>query len=598
MGPPRPRCCLNVGITGHRLNRVDQAELDATTPELERLFGALASTTSKLHGQAHEFFADAPPALRALSGLAEGADRHIAGIASHAGFALQAVLPFHRDDYALDFDTDGSCAEFRSLLARAERVFELPGERGGREHAYEMVGHALVAHSELLVALWDGHAPRGRGGTAAVVALALARGMPVIHVQPGAPVRVLWSGFEPLPVPRQSIDDYPSRRLDESDLELLLARILLPDDSPEERACLAGFFRETERRRRGRIEYPLLLAAAGVGRLGLATLFVPPYHESTRHEWNRYRAAMPGPGTADPAPLQALERAYAWSDNLASHYAQAFRSGHVLNFTLAAVAVLLALSGLVWPAVKFWLIVGELASISLLIANTYVGRARQWHRRWLDYRYLAECLRPMRSLKLYGLVASAARGPAGGERRHWPDWYAESIWRQQGCPAGHVDAAYAARLNRLVADEELAPQIAYHEATARRMHTLEHRLHRLGSVLFGGTIAACVTFLAGYFAAHEWTVARAGLFTVVTAALPALGSAIYGIRVQGDFGGSAGRSERTAATLEELRAGLAAIPAPTMTQASALAESAARVMLADLDEWQITHRQHVLTIPS
>jgi len=597
MGPPRPRCCLNVGITGHRLNRVDQAGLDATTPELERLFAELAAATSKLHRAAQGLFTDALPALRVLSGLAEGADRHVAGVASRAGFSLQAVLPFHRDDYALDFDTDGSCAEFRSLLAGAERVFELPGERGGREHAYEMTGHALVAHSDLLVALWDGHAPRGRGGTAAVVAMALARGMPVIHVQPGAPSRALWSGFEPLPVPRQSIDDYPSRAVGDGDLEALLAQLLLPDDTPEERACLGDYLRETERRRRGRIEYPLLLAAAGVGRLGLATLRVAPYHESTRHEWNRYRAGMPGPGAADPASFLALEHAYAWSDNLASHYAQAFRSGHVLNFTLAALAVLLALSGLIWPAVKFWLIVGELASISMLIANTYVGRTRQWHRRWLDYRYLAECLRPMRSLKLYGLVASAARGPAGGGR-HWPDWYAESIWRQQGCPAGHVDAEYVAQLNRLVVDEELAPQIAYHAATARRMHTLEHRLHRIGGALFGGTIAACVTFLVGYFAAHEWTVARAALFTAVTAALPALGSAIYGIRVQGDFGGSAGRSQRSAATLEELRAGLAASPAPTFTQAAALAESAARVMLADLDEWQITHRQHVLTIPS
>jgi hypothetical protein len=232
------------------------------------------------------------------------------------------------------------------------------------------------------------------------------------------------------------------------------------------------------------------------------------------------------------------------------------------------------------------------------VLNTRVGRSQQWHRRWLDYRYLAECLRPMRSLKLFGLARAAERQRGmTAETLRWPDWYAESLWRQMGCPSGCADSGYGARLKRLVVAQELQPQIDYHRATAHRMHTLEHRLHRVGNALFTATIAACIVFLGGYFLAHDWTVARAPVFTAITAALPALGGAIYGIRVHGDFGGAANRSLKAAAQLQELGEALRLDPGVAFAHAALLAESAARAMLSDLAEWQLTYRQRGLDIP-
>ena len=378
----------------------------------------------------------------------------------------------------------------------------------------------------------------------------------------------------------------------------MLARLLLPNEDPVERAGLAQYYGETERRHRLRVEYPLLLAVAGVRRLGASSFRSPPYAAATAGDWRGFRAGLAELGADPAASVAALQDAYAWSDNLANHFAQVFRSGHVLNFVLAAVAVFLALAGLVWPAAKFGFIVGELAIISLLVVNTHVGRAQQWHRRWLDYRYLAECLRPMRSLTLFGLARGAGRqaGAASAPPR-WPDWYAQALWRQMGCPSGCVDDGYRARLSTLVVAQELQPQIGYHGATAHRMHTLEHRLHRFGNALFVATIAACVVFLGGYFVAHEWTVARAPLFTAITAALPALGGAIYGIRVHGDFGGAANRSLKAAAELQQVADALGATPPPGFRQAATLAESAARTMLSDLAEWQLTYRQRGLDIP-
>jgi len=600
MAPPRPRCCLNVGVTGHRLNRVSQAELDRTTPVLDRLLATVASATAALVADEHHCFTDAPAELRLLSGLAEGSDRHVAAIAQTRGYALHAVLPFPRDIYADDFAAAESRSRYAAFLDSAERIFELPGSREWTDRGYEMVGRALVAHSDLLIAVWDGAEGQGPGGTAAVVAMALERGIPVIHVHPGADVapRIIWSGFERRRVAHHAIGDHPFVPCDDGVVGKLLGKLLLPDDDRTERACIEQYYGETQRRLRLRFEYPLMLALAGVRRLGTSTFRVRPYAQATAQDWAPFRAALADMGVKDSASTEELQAAYAWSDNLANHFAQVFRSGHVLNFVLAAVAVLLALSGLIWPAAKFWFIVGELAVIGLLVLNTHVGRAQQWHRRWLDYRYLAECLRPMRSLKRFGLARAAERQKGmTAQTLRWPDWYAESMWRQMGCPSGSVDKTYRERLNGLVAAQELRPQIDYHRATAHRMHLLEHRLHRFGNALFITTIAACVVFLGGYFIAHAWTVARAPLFTAITAALPALGGAIYGIRVHGDFGGAANRSLKAAAELQQLSEAYHSDPAPGFALSASLAESAARLMLSDLAEWQLTYRQRGLDIP-
>ena len=83
-------------------------------------------------------------------------------------------------------------------------------------------------------------------------------------------------------------------------------------------------------------------------------------------------------------------------------------------------------------------------------------------------------------------------------------------------------------------------------------------------------------------------------FTLVSAGFPALGTAVFGIRFQGDFGGDALRSMATANTLgqidEELR------KQASLSRAADLAEQAARFMLSDLDEWRLVNQQRDLSV--
>ena len=48
--------------------------------------------------------------------------------------------------------------------------------------AYVMTGRATVAHCDMLIAVWDGLPPRGRGGTGEVVQLAITHGTAIIHL--------------------------------------------------------------------------------------------------------------------------------------------------------------------------------------------------------------------------------------------------------------------------------------------------------------------------------------------------------------------------------------------------------------------------------
>lgn len=579
-GVPAVPLSLAVGVTGHR----DLAS-DDTAALYSRLHAVLASlraATERLHAAEAVNFAAAPPVVRLLSPLAAGADQVAARAALDLGFDLHAVVPFRRAEYRTDFaaepDNDAA-ASFDALIARADRVLELPCRRGDVPSAYALAGRATVAHCDVLIAVWDGLPARGAGGTAEVVEDALRRGLPVIHIAVDAarPTLLVWSAHEPHLQTR--IDQTASRPLDGFGVDLLVTQLLGPPRDPDERAHLAMFVGERERRITPRIEFPLLLALTGVRSLRLTALVARPYLGDT---------ADPGSPT-----LATWRAAYAWSDGLAAYFAQSYRSGHVFNFVAGAVAVLLGLSGLLLPSVKLWLAFLELAVIGAFVINTRIGIARNWHRRWLDYRQLAERLRPMARLAEIG-IAQPERRSVTRRALSWVDWYAAGIWRSIGIPSGELSGDVAA-LTAAIVVGELGPQVDYHRRAAAVVHRLDHHLHRAGTVLFAVSCLSCIAFIIAFFVNHAWTVANAPAFVALSAGLPAVGTAFFGIRVQGDFAGTAARSEVTADHLLAIATALETAP-PTLARTADGGEAAARAMIADLGEWRLSHQQRQLEL--
>ena len=117
-----------------------------------------------------------------LSPLAEGADRILAKRAiAIDGTKLIAVLPFPPEIYQEDFRSPSSKKEFRDLLRLADEIIELP-KNVNRDESYWIAGKYIVAHCDVLIALWDGQPARGPGGTAEVVALARDRDLPLAWI--------------------------------------------------------------------------------------------------------------------------------------------------------------------------------------------------------------------------------------------------------------------------------------------------------------------------------------------------------------------------------------------------------------------------------
>jgi hypothetical protein len=594
-GPPPVPFVLAVGVTGHRAEVLPEGSVPVLRERVRDVLRQIEEAGCELLERERDCFADAPVKMRFVSPIADGADQIAAEVALELGWELQAILPFERAAYRASLANDSAREQFDALVGRAESLLELPGDPEHGLEAYVMTGRATVSHCDVLIAIWDGLPPRGRGGTGEVVQLALTRGTAIIHVplSPGGDTRILWSAFDPTVV---TVADDPgvARPLDRSDVEALLTGLLMPPPDEQEQGFLKRFMRERLRHYRARIEYPLLLAAAGVKSFKPRNYTDRYYAAQIHDEWQRYRA-----GCAEAhnilAPIDFLEQSYSWADRLATHFAQTYRSGHIFNFVLGGVAVCLGLSAFMAPHLKLEEAALEMLITIAIILNARVGTKQEWHRRWLDYRQLAERLRPMRTLKLLGI---AAPDPPGTETnpvpKRWIEWYAGGIWRAMGCPAGRIDPACANRLADAIADHEVAPQVSYHERHAEQIEKLDHRLEQVATILFVATLIVSVATIVAYAASLSFVNTYGNWFTLVSAGFPALGTAVFGIRFQADFGGDAVRSMATASTLgqidEELRKDI------TLGRAADLAEQAGRIMLSDLDEWQLVNQQRDLSV--
>ena len=168
---------IRAGVTGHRPAGLAGADLDLLRQRIREALAEIASVAPSVP-------------LTVISPLAEGADRLIAREAVNAGYHLDCVLPFPRDDYATDFTGAVNRSEYYALLSSAGQIIELHGSRDTPEAtdaAYMAAGEHVVEHADVVIAIWDGAEARGSGGTGDVVALALACSLPILWIRATQP---------------------------------------------------------------------------------------------------------------------------------------------------------------------------------------------------------------------------------------------------------------------------------------------------------------------------------------------------------------------------------------------------------------------------
>jgi hypothetical protein len=121
-----------------------------------------------------------------ISSAASGGDQLFAESCLELGIPLRILLPRPADQFRSDFD-DSSWQRAVHIMESAISI-EVTGRDQSRKEQYYDCGIQTVTESQILVALWDGLASRGTGGTEEMVAYARRTGHPVawIHSETGA----------------------------------------------------------------------------------------------------------------------------------------------------------------------------------------------------------------------------------------------------------------------------------------------------------------------------------------------------------------------------------------------------------------------------
>ncbi|MBI1382182.1 MAG: hypothetical protein GC161_13985 [Planctomycetaceae bacterium] len=562
------------------------------------------------------------PTLRLTTALAEGADRIVARAALAAGYGLHVVLPFPKATYERDFVGE-SLEEFRRLVvhSRVGSCTELDvTDKAQDPLAYRAAGLLTLAHSDVLIALWDGQPAAGVGGTAEMVIEAHRRQMVVVRITPGGEVRLLKATAQApdpmreeawLPLELTETAPYVSTEL----ADRVRALLCVPEDEPADSEArhsrrpdpqpvankwLSDFRAEAVHSHTYFCAYELM-----------RKIFLPARRPSFRVDHRfAHNVATAWKDTRDAAIAigghglwraidGGLRERWLRADNLAIHYAHRFRTAYVLNFSLAALAVIVGLLALFsWESteIKAGLVGFELLLIGAVLWVFRVARNGRWHERWLDYRRLAETLRPARLSALLGSSPLAtAAVVVGTEGERWVAWYVRAALRELAPPTAVLNNDAMVRARQVALQEEIAEQIEYHRGNAKSLALLDHRLERTAEMALWLTIIGGLVYLALWcwdeFAGGPGA-AKMGkpTATFLGGALPMVGAAIFGIRATADFRSARLQSERMVTELSRLETLLKAQEAkPDRDEVGRLFDQLSRTLSDDVRLWNMVY---------
>ncbi len=554
--PTDVRPVLQIGAIGHRsLAAVDIPELTAAANEVLRQIRDAARLATA---------AGAGVDLRCMSALAEGADLLFAHAALELEYTLSVALPFHREIYRNDFSNDDAKSDYDSMLGRATSVYELDGVSGD-PFAYRAVGRVLVEQSDILLAIWDGQPERGPGGTADVIRNARNADVPVVTIAATAPyeVRIFASGGD------KSADT----------IQALIHHLLV--HLPKESAIPLQLYLNEDLQKTSHapdllrhLENGLLLM--GGKSAATATKTSSPVEDAST--------------TLDPALLSQIDQIlgphYAAADTLSIRYAKLYRTSALLRYLSvlpATIAAFFAFDGT--PLESRLGFLAQLLVLGGTLLIYYFDERGQWHRRFLDYRFIAEHLRQSRLMALFGSTAALPRLPPhlAATASDWVNWRLHAVVRSLGLVTARVDATFLAGA-REEARRELASQIDYYERRASRYAALSRILYRIGVVFFGAgltfTVVREIMAVLGYAGGAYVVSAELALF------IPAFAPVFLGIRSQNEYerlsqryGSMAGEFRRIDQTLND--------SAVSQNQTEDIARNIVSVMQGEISDWRV-----------
>lgn len=365
---------LTIGVTGHR--DLVAEEIPALKEQVRGVFRRLATEFPHLQ-------------LQLITPLAEGSDRLVTDIAIEMGIGLIVPLPMPQAEYERDFISPAAVETFRESLQNA-RVINLrtvpeaegqPLGEAARDRQYAQLGIFISNHSHILLALWDGKKSDATGGTSAVVNYHLTGVMPGYSVADDSPNLLAENENDlvyHIVCSRDRPDGRPRENLQPAQTAWITAHwgYERGDDMPLDYRValhrLQDYERDTEK-------YRSVIEKEGADLLENA------------------------PDLELPVGTRAIAEQHRVADWLAIHFQKRISSGLISIYSIAVIAGLIFIVYSEFDGLDF------LVNLFLLaFATGYVlfkiGEKRQWHRKHLDYRALAEGLRVQFYWSLAGVI--------------------------------------------------------------------------------------------------------------------------------------------------------------------------------------------------
>lgn len=365
---------LTVGVTGHR--------------------NLLASETPALKQKVREFFlrlrAEYPDlTLQLITPLAEGADRLVTDVAVDLGIDLLIVLPMSVDEYGQDFSSELAVETLRETVDAA-RVIQLPpvppdmetaGILSDRQRQYAQLGVFISNHCQVLLALWDGKHTKEVGGTAGVVNYHLMSVMPgysIVELSPNLLANNENDLCYHIVCSRDEQDGQPSQRF-----------------QPMDTAWVTGSYVRADSESMP-LDYQIMLH-----RLQDYDLDTAKYQDKI--DEHGYDLLANAPDIECPSGIGDIGKQQMVADWLALHFQKRVSGSLIATHSIAVVIGLVFILYSELDGLDYLVNVFLLAFLVGFILYK-IGERRHWHRKYLDYRALAEGLRVQFYWSLAGVI--------------------------------------------------------------------------------------------------------------------------------------------------------------------------------------------------
>lgn len=539
------KLAFNVGITGHR--NITDEEKKIISAKMYSVLNFVKEQSTEIYSRYGEIFDKCGPALTIISTLAEGSDRIAAEAAldERLGFRLQCPLPMKKEDYLEDFETQASRDEFLHFLNKAENVLELDFGRDSIPTCYLNAGLVMLEHIDLLIAVWDGKEARGIGGTADIIRQAERQGIPVIWLDRGDLDRICC-----MYITGRHYDDWRET------LKNYMNMLLVPSEEDNETVSemLETFYNHIIRQNKTVKIYSDFIDFVSWTKR----------KEDKKSSFTSISAQIKNSYDEDAASyVDSFIDNYERADCLALYYADIYRTAGLMRSILPFLATIGLAIGFYWNwgnttnlinVLGFFL---QALFLFFIIELSNKNERLKWHKKYTDYRILAEIFRQLIYLAPIGYVSRGIRNT--GKYVPWYQWYYRSIVRNKGIPSIKLDSKKIDLYLCCVKDQFIDEQMDYHEDRASEFSIITARLNKLGYFFFGLGIFVTVIRCLVYFLVQSGTLPKVFMGITVTSftnmlslLLPAIGAEFFAILGQCGFENLAQKFRGMKSRLNEL----------------------------------------------